>query len=58
MFPKSSINRAKICLTCTSKHKYRWQKWLKSPACGSALASDIPNQDEESSQTGDLITIA
>jgi glycosyltransferase involved in cell wall biosynthesis len=43
-----AINRAKICLTCTSKYKYRLAKMVEVPACGSALASDIPNQDEES----------
>jgi hypothetical protein len=45
-----AINSAKICLTCTSKHKYRLAKIVEIPACGSALASDIPNQDEESSE--------
>jgi glycosyltransferase involved in cell wall biosynthesis len=51
IYPKEfsdAINRTKICLTCTSKHKYRLAKMVEIPACGSAIASDIPNQDEES----------
>jgi hypothetical protein len=40
------INRAKICLTCTSKYKYRLGKMVEIPMCGSVLACDLPGQDE------------
>ena len=43
----TAINQAKICLTCTSVYKYRLAKLVEIPACGSVLASDIPDQDQE-----------
>lgn len=42
-----AINKAKICITCTSKYKYRLGKMVEIPLCNSVLACDIPNQDEE-----------
>jgi hypothetical protein len=40
------INRAKICITCTSKYFYRLGKMVEIPMCGSVLACDMPKQDE------------
>lgn len=42
-----TINMSKICLTCTSKHKYRLGKMVEIPLCNSVLACDIPDQDQE-----------
>ena len=43
----NSINLAKICITCTSKYKYRLGKIVEIPMCGSVLACDLPNQDQD-----------
>jgi hypothetical protein len=43
----SAINNAKICITCTSKYKYRLGKLVEIPMCNSVLCSDIPEQDQE-----------
>jgi len=40
------INAAKICLTCSSKYKLRLGKYVEVPMCHSALAADMPNDDE------------
>lgn len=40
------INSAKICLTCTGLPKSRFGKYIEIPMCGSAIAGDIPNQDQ------------
>ena len=40
------INRSKICITCTSRFKYRLGKLVEIPMSGSVLACDIPNQDK------------
>jgi len=51
IYPKEfsdAINKSKICLTCTSKYRYRLAKMVEIPMCGSVLASDLPNQDEQS----------
>lgn len=42
-----AINKAKICVTCTSKYLYRLGKMVEIPMCGSVLACDIPDQDQE-----------
>jgi glycosyltransferase involved in cell wall biosynthesis len=42
-----NINKAKICISCTSKYKYRLGKMVEIPMCGSVLACDIPGQNEE-----------
>ena len=42
-----SINSSKICITCTSKYKYRLGKMVEIPMCGSVLACDLPNEDKE-----------
>jgi len=41
------INKTKICLTCTSKYKYRLGKMVEIPMCGSVLACDMPEQDKK-----------
>jgi hypothetical protein len=41
------INESKICLTCTSKYKYRLGKMVEIPMCNSVLACDIPDQDQK-----------
>jgi glycosyltransferase involved in cell wall biosynthesis len=43
----NSINLSKICITCTSKYKYRLGKMVEIPMCGSVLACDLPNQDQD-----------
>ncbi|MBU2060966.1 MAG: glycosyltransferase [Bacteroidetes bacterium] len=42
----SALNQSKICLTCTSKFKYRLAKMVEIPMCGATLACDVPNQDQ------------
>lgn len=39
------IRSSKICVTCSSKYKYRLTKFIEIPMCGTAIASDIPNED-------------
>jgi hypothetical protein len=39
------INKSKICITCTSKYKYRLGKMVEIPMCNSVLACDLPDQD-------------
>ena len=41
------INKAKICITCTSKYFYRLGKMVEIPMAGSVLACDLPDQDQE-----------
>lgn len=43
-----AIARSKICLTCTSKYKYRLGKIVEITMCGSVLACDVPDQGPES----------
>ena len=40
------INRTKICITCTSKYKYRLGKMIEIAMCGSLLGCDMPEQDQ------------
>jgi len=42
-----AINEAKICLTCSGAPKSRFGKYIEIPMCGTAIAADIPNQDED-----------
>tara|TARA_B100000497_G_C7658148_1_gene396265 strand:- start:325 stop:1668 length:1344 start_codon:yes stop_codon:yes gene_type:complete len=39
------IRSSRICMTCSSKYKYRLTKFIEIPMCGTAIASDIPNED-------------
>ena len=41
------INKSKICLACTSKHKYRLGKYAEIPMSGSVIAGDIPYEDQD-----------
>jgi glycosyltransferase involved in cell wall biosynthesis len=43
----SLINRSKICIACTSKHKYRLGKYVEIPMAGSLILGDIPFEDQE-----------
>lgn len=42
------INKSKICLTCTSRYKYRLGKMVEIPMAGSVLACDLPKEDQQS----------
>ena len=42
-----NINKAKICISCTSIYKYRLGKMVEIPMCGSVLGCDLPGQNEE-----------
>ena len=42
------INQSKICISCTSKYKYRLGKYIEIPMCGSVICGDIPYEDVES----------
>jgi len=41
------LNKAKIVLTCSSKYKYRLGKYIEIPMCGSVLAGDLPDDDQD-----------
>lgn len=41
-----TINSAKICVTCSGIPKSRFGKYIEIPACGTAMAADIPNEDK------------
>ena len=41
------INKAKICLTCSGTPKSRFGKYIEIPACATAVAGDLPNQDHD-----------
>ena len=51
------INKSRICLTCTSKYKYRLGKMIEIPMCGSVLACDKPDENS-SSFTNNMIEIS
>jgi hypothetical protein len=42
-----NINKAKICISCTSSYKYRLGKMVEIPMCGSVLGCDVPGQNAE-----------
>ena len=42
-----AINSAKICVTCSGMPKSRFGKYVEIPACRSAIAADIPNEEQE-----------
>ena len=42
-----AINNAKICVTDSGLPKSRFGKYIEVPMCGTVLAADIPNQDQE-----------
>lgn len=39
------INKATLCLACTSKYKYRLGKYVEIPMAGSIVLGDIPFED-------------
>ena len=41
------INQSKICISCTSKYKYRLGKYIEIPMCSSVICGDIPYEDVE-----------
>ena len=41
------INRSKICIVCSSKHKYRLGKYVEIPMAGGVMCGDIPYEDKE-----------
>jgi len=40
-----AINMAKICLTCSGIPKSKFGKYVEVPMCGTALAADLPDQE-------------
>ena len=44
----NEINRAKIAVTCTGKYRCRYGKLVEVPMCGTALACDIPEEEQKS----------
>ena len=41
-----AINSAKICVTCSGMPKSRFGKYVEIPACNTAIAADIPNEEQ------------
>jgi hypothetical protein len=41
------INSSKITLTCSSRYKYRLGKYVEIPMCGSIIAADLPDEDQD-----------
>tara|TARA_B110001450_G_C17652874_1_gene494013 strand:+ start:693 stop:2384 length:1692 start_codon:yes stop_codon:yes gene_type:complete len=37
------INKSKIVISCTSKHKYRLGKYVEIPMCNTAIVGDVPD---------------
>ena len=42
-----AINSAKICVTCSGAPKSRFGKYVEIPACRTAMAADIPGEEQE-----------
>ena len=42
-----AINSAKICVTCSGMPKSRFGKYVEIPACRTAIAADMPNEEQE-----------
>lgn len=40
------ISQCKICVTCSGKPRSRYTKYVEVPMCGTALAADLPGQDQ------------
>ena len=51
------ISQTKICISCTSKYKYRLGKMVEIPMCNSVLACDIPDQEPGIYNDSMMITI-
>ena len=42
-----AINRTKIAITCTGKYRSRYGKLVEVPMCGTALACDLPDEEQQ-----------
>ena len=42
-----AINRAKIAITCSGKYRSRYGKLVEAPMCGTALACDLPDEEQQ-----------
>jgi len=42
-----AINSAKICITCSGAPKSRFGKYIEIPMCGTAIAADMPGEQQE-----------
>ena len=42
-----AINKAKICITCSGAPKSRFGKYIEIPMSGTAIAGDLPGQDQD-----------
>jgi glycosyltransferase involved in cell wall biosynthesis len=41
------INKSKLCVSCTSRYKYRLGKYVEIPMGGSVILGDLPFEDEK-----------
>ena len=41
-----ALNSAKICVTCSGQPKSRFGKYIEIPMCASAIAADIPGEEQ------------
>lgn len=41
------INKSKLCVACTSRHKYRLGKYVEIPMAGSVVLGDLPFEDPQ-----------
>jgi len=41
-----AIGMARICITCSGQPKSKFGKYVEVPMCGTALAADLPNQEQ------------
>ena len=44
----TALNNTKIAVTCTGVPNSRYGKYVEIPMCGTAIAGDIPGEDQES----------
>ena len=42
-----ALNSAKICVTCSGQPKSRFGKYIEIPMCGSAIAADLPGEEQD-----------
>ena len=42
-----AINSAKICITCSGAPRSRFGKYIEIPMCGTAIAADMPGEQQE-----------
>lgn len=46
-FYAQQLSSAKICVTCSGQPKSRFGKYIEIPMCGTALAADIPGEEQD-----------